>query len=43
MWSCPRCSGEKLNEDADVCEGCIAEEVAIIFENDERDEDDDEA
>jgi hypothetical protein len=42
MWSCPGCGGEVLDENATVREGCIAEEVAIIFESDEKDQDDDE-
>jgi NMD protein affecting ribosome stability and mRNA decay len=40
-WTCPRCGGEKPGEDKSVCDGCIAEEVAIIFDEDEDYDEDD--
>jgi NMD protein affecting ribosome stability and mRNA decay len=40
-WTCPRCGGEKLDADKGVCDGCIAEEVVIIFEDEDFREEDD--
>jgi hypothetical protein len=31
--NCPRCGAEVLNDDQSVCAGCIAEDVAISFED----------
>lgn len=39
-WTCPRCGGEILDEDKDVCDGCIAEEVAVMFEDGPEQDDD---
>jgi hypothetical protein len=33
-WNCPRCGGENLDPDKAVCGGCIAEEVAIMLDDD---------
>jgi len=39
--ACPRCGGDILKDEQTICDGCIAEDVAISFEEDfEREHDD---